>query len=77
MFSKYEFLIITPVLDIRYEHPKSLNNNLFYWFNNQLDYVLVDYFVELETTRDNINKFLSNLLIKFITKKLSYYNANK
>lgn len=34
MFSKSSFLFGISLLDIRYEHPGSQNNNLFYSFNN-------------------------------------------
>lgn len=34
------------------------------------DYALVYYFVELETMKDNINKYLLNLLITFFIEKL-------
>ena len=77
MFSKSEFPFGTSVLNTRYEHFRSQNNNLFYPFNNQRDYALADYFAKSETTKRNIDKFLSNLLMKPITKKLSYCNANK
>ena len=75
-FSKSKFLIGIPVSDTQYKHFKSQNNNLFYLFNNQLDYVLAYYFAELETTKCNINRFLTNLLMKLITKKLLYCNAD-
>lgn len=46
MLSKYEFPIDTLVLDTRYEYPRSQNNNLFYPFNDQLNYALAHYFEE-------------------------------
>ena len=76
-FNKSEFSIGTLVLNIRYEHSESQNSNLFYPFNDQLDYALADYFAESETTKCNIDKFLSNLLMKPITKKLSYCNVDE
>ena len=48
MFSESKFPAGTPILDTRYEHPRSQNNNLFYLFNSQLDYVLAHYFADLE-----------------------------
>lgn len=77
MFSKSEFPVSILVLDIRYKHPESQNNNLLYLFNNQLDYALVNYIAKSETTKNIVDKFLSNLLIKSITKKLSYCNINE
>ena len=77
MFGKSEFLIGTQVLDTRYKHFGSQNNNPFYPFNDQLDYVLADYFAESKTTKHNIDKFLSNLLIKSVIQNLSYCNVNE
>ena len=76
-FSESEFLADTPVLDTRYEHLESQNNNPFYLFNGQLDYVLAHYFADLETTKRNIDKFFTNLLMKPITKNLSYCNTDE
>ena len=76
-FSKSEFLASTPVSDTRYKHPESQNNNPFYFFNYQLDYVLAHYFAESETTKRNVDRFLTNPLMKPITKKLSYCNVDK
>ena len=76
-FSKSKFPLGIPVLNTRYKHLESQNNNPFYLFNDQLNYTLANYFAELETIKCNINKFLSNLLMKPITKKLSYCNINK
>ena len=59
-FSEQEFSAGTPVFNIKYDHPESQNDNLFYPFYNQLDYVLAYYFAESETTKSNVNKFLSN-----------------
>ncbi len=64
-------------MDTRYVYPGSRSNNLFHSFNDQLDYALVHYFAESETTKCNIDKFLSNPLMKPITKKLSYRNADE
>ena len=76
-FNEFEFLVGTPVLDIRYEYLRSQNNNLFYPFNDQLNYILANYFAKSETIKCNVNKFLSNLLIKPITKKVSYCNIDE
>ena len=77
MFSKSEFLAGIPVLDTRYEHSGSQNNNPFYPFNGQLDYALAYYFADSETTKRNIDKFFTNLLMKPITKNLLYCNVDK
>ena len=71
-FNEQEFLAGKPVLDIKYFHLGSQNTNLFHPFNDQLDYILAIYFVESETTKDNIDRFLSDSLMAPLTKKLSY-----
>ena len=77
MFNECKFLSGTPVLDIRYEHFRNQINNLFYLFNSQLDYALAHYFANSKTIKQNIDKFLTNLLMKPIIKNLSYYNVDK
>ena len=47
--SKSKCLVSTPVLDIRYKHFKSQNNNLFNLFNDKFYYALANYFVKSET----------------------------
>ena len=76
-FSKREFFTGTLVSNIKYNYLRSQNDNLFYLFHNQLDYILSHYFAESETTKDNVNKFLSNPLITPLTEKLYYQNTNK
>ena len=77
MFSKSKFLFGIPVLDNKYKYPENQNNNLFYLFNDQLDYILTHYFANLKTIKYNIDNFLTNLLIKAIIKNLLYYNTDK
>ena len=77
MFSESKFLTSTSVLDTRYKHFGNQNNNLFYSFKGQLDYALAHYVADWETTKCNDDKFLTNLLMKPITKNLLYCNANK
>lgn len=77
IFGKSEFSANTPVLDTQYKYLGSQNNNLFYLFNDQLNYALTYYFAESETTKSNVDKFLINSLMKPIIKKLLYYNADK
>ena len=60
MFTKSKFPSGTPILDTRYEHLENQNNNPFYSFNSQLNYVLAHYFANSETTKRNIHKFLTN-----------------
>ena len=43
-FSEQEFPTGTPVSNIKYDHLGSQNNNLFYPFNDQVDYILAHYF---------------------------------
>lgn len=76
-FSKQEFPIHKSISNMKYHHLRSQNNNLFYLFNDQLDYTLVYFFVDFETTKDNINGFLSNLLMAPFNEKLFYQNADK
>ena len=76
-FTQQKFSTDKPVSDIKYHHPGSQNDNPFHLFNNQLNYALATYFVEFETSKGNIDRFLSNQLMALLTKKLSYRNANK
>ena len=76
-FSEREFSTSISVSAIKYDHPGSQNNNLSYPFNDQLDYALVYYFAESETIKDNVNRFLSNLLRTPLIEKLSYGNADE
>ena len=76
-FSDQEFAANIPISIIKYNHPGFQNNNPFYLFHDQLDNRLAKYFVESETTKNNIDKFLFEPLIAALTKKLSYSNADK
>ena len=76
-FTGKEFPAGTPVSDIKYNHPGLKHQNSFYPFNDQLDYALAHYFAESETTKGNVNKFLSDPLMTPLTKKLSYKNADE
>ena len=76
-FSGQEFPAGKPVSDIKYHHPGFQNNNPFHPFIDQLDYALANYFAESETTKGNVDRFLSNLLKFPLTEKLSYQNADK
>ncbi len=60
-FSKQEFPAGIPVSNIKYQQPSSQNDNLFHLFNDQLDNAFATYFVESETTKGNVDRFLSNL----------------
>ena len=77
MFSKSEFLAGTPVSNTRYKYPRSQNNNLSYLFNGQSDYALAHYFTDSEPTKCNIDKFITNLLMKPFTKDLLYCNVDE
>ncbi len=76
-FSRHEFPTGTLISDKKYKHPGSKHKNSFYPFNHQLDYDLAHYFTESETTKGNVNKFLTDLLIAPLTKKLSYKNGDE
>ena len=71
MFSECKFSVRISILDTKYKHSGSQNHNLFYPFNGQLDYLLAHYFVDSETTKHNVDKFLTNSFMKPITKDLS------
>ena len=73
-FTGNKFLAGTPASDIKYNYPGLKYQNSYYLFNDQLDYALAHYFAELETTKGNINKFLSDPLMTSLTKKLFYKN---
>ena len=77
MFSEHEFSTGKLVLDIKYHHLGSQNDNFFYLFNNQLDYALTTYFLKFKTTKGNVNRFLSDPLMAPLTEKLSYQNTDK
>ncbi len=66
-FSDQEFTADTPVCNIKYNHPGFKNNKPFYPFHDQLDYRLAKYFAESETTKSNVDKFLSDPLIAPLT----------
>ncbi len=76
-FSDQEFAAGTPISNIKYNHLGFQNDNSFYPFHNQLNYGLAKYFAESKTTKSNVNKFLSDLLIASLTEKLSYRNADE
>ncbi len=72
-----EFPAGTPISDIKYNHLGLQHKNSFYLFKDQLDYALAHYFGDLETTKGNVNKFLSDPLMTPLTEKLSYKNADE
>ena len=76
-FTRNKFSAGTLVSDMKYNHPRLKHQNSFYPFNDQLDYALAHYFAESETTKGNVNKFLSDPLMTPLTKKLSYKNADE
>ena len=65
-FSKQKFPAGTPISNIKYDY-----------FHNQLEFELAHYFVESETKKGKVDKFLSNTLMTPFIKKLSYQNADK
>lgn len=76
-FSKNKFFASILEFNNKYNCPKSQNNNLFYLFNNQLDYVLAHYFAKFKTIKGNVNKILFDLLIVLLMQKLFYQNSGK
>ena len=76
-FIKNKFPAGTPISNIKYNNLGVKHQNSFYLFNDELGYALAHYFAESETTKCNINKFLSDLLIIPLTKKLFYKNVDE
>ena len=76
-FNSHKFPADTFISDKKYKHPRSKHKNSFYPFNDQFDYGLAHYFTDSETTKGNINKFWTDLLMASFTKKLSYKNADE
>lgn len=76
-FSEQEFPVGILVSNIKYHFSRSQNDNLFYLFHDQLDYALAHYFAESKITKNNINKFLSELLMALLIQKSFYQKANK
>ena len=56
-FNDQKFTANTPVFNIKYNLPEFQNNNLFYFFHDQLDHGPVKYFAESKTTKNNMNTF--------------------
>ncbi len=75
--SSHEFPVGISISDKKYKHPESKHKNSFYPFNDQLDYGLAHYFTESETTKGNMNRFLTDPWMACFTKKLSYKSANE
>lgn len=76
-FSIHKFLSGILISNMKFRHPRLNHKNSFYLFNDQFDYALANYFAKSEITKDNINKFSTNLLIIPLTKKLSYKNTDE
>ncbi len=76
-FSSHEFSANTSISDKKYKHLGSKQKNSFYSFYDQLDYSLAHYSVKSETTKGNMNKFLTDPLMAPLTKKLSYKNIDE
>lgn len=77
MIDESKFPASTPVLNTKYKHFRSWNNNPFYFFNDQIDYKLAHYFADSEITKRNIDKLLTNPLMEFIIKSFLYRNADE
>lgn len=56
------------ISDIKYKYLGYQYDIIIYLFDNEVDYALIYYFVESKITKDNIDKFLSNPLMKSIMK---------
>lgn len=76
-FSETEYQAGTLISNIKYRHSGYQHDNVFYPFDNDVDYALAHWFVESKITKGNVDKFLTNFLMKSITKQLSYWNTIK
>lgn len=76
-FYKEKFFVSELVLNIKNYYPNFQNNDLFYLLNNVLDYTTTNYFARFKSIKIKINKYLSDLLIARLIKKLFYQNSNK
>lgn len=65
------------ISDKQYRYSDYQHDNGFYLFDNEVDYTLAHLFVESETSKSNMNKFLTNSLMKSITEQLSYKNIDE
>ena len=57
--------------------PDFLYDKSFYLFNSSLNKILVYYFAKFEIIKKNVEKFLFNLFIILLTKRLSHKNTQK
>ena len=71
-FSEQKFSNNKSISNIKYYYLGFQNNNFFHPFNNWLNYALATYFAKFETIKGYINRFLSNLLMIPLIKKLLY-----
>lgn len=69
-FNSYEFFAGTTISNKKYRHLRSKHNK-------QQNYTLAYYFAESKTIKGNVNKFLTDLLMTLLHKKLSYKNVDK
>lgn len=77
MFSDQESVTSTLLSNIKYNHIKFQNNNLFYLFHDQLAYRLAKYFARSRTMKSNMDKFVSEQLMTLLTEKLYYQNVDE
>ena len=76
-FNSHIFSISISISNKKYKHSGSKYKNSFYSFNDELDYGLAHYFAKLETTKGNMNKFLTDFLMTSLIKKLFYKYDDK
>lgn len=55
-FSEQEFFTSIPISNIKYDYLRSKNNDFFYLINDELNYILAQYFVESEIIKSNVDK---------------------
>ena len=65
------------ILNIKYSYSGYQQDKVFHFFNNEVDYTLAYLFVESKITKCNMDKFLTNPLIKYINGQLLYQNIDK
>ena len=66
-FTKWEFFAGVLISNIKYNYLEWQNENFFYLFYYQLDYILAHWFVKFEIKKDNVDKFWFELLMNPLT----------
>lgn len=76
-FDEQELPANKSISNIKYHYKDFWNNNLFYLFNDQLDYILANNFGKFRIKKNNVDRFRSNPLMVPLIEKPSYSNTDK